>query len=89
MFVQALLDAGSLVNPVMKTSRGLLATPLDTALHKGHRGCAKYLQLHGGVPASRLNSESAVLRGLTNRCGYFLHRHISQVTHTFNNAHNY
>uniref|UniRef100_T1H9E5 ANK_REP_REGION domain-containing protein n=1 Tax=Rhodnius prolixus TaxID=13249 RepID=T1H9E5_RHOPR len=78
---KALLDAGSLVNPVMKTSRGLLATPLDTALHKGHRGCAKYLQLHGGVPASRLNSESAVLRGLTNRCGYFLHRHISQTSY--------
>ncbi|KAK9498035.1 hypothetical protein O3M35_003920 [Rhynocoris fuscipes] len=67
---KALLDAGSLVNPVMRTSRGILATPLDTALHKGHRGCAKYLQLHGGVPASKLNSESAALRGLTNRPVY-------------------
>ncbi|XP_014247327.1 ankycorbin [Cimex lectularius] len=64
---KALLDSGSLVNPVMRTSKGALATPLDTALHKGHRGCAKYLQLHGGVPASRLNSESAGLRGLNSR----------------------
>ncbi|PHT26699.1 hypothetical protein BC332_34952 [Capsicum chinense] len=38
-------------------------TPLDAALHKGNRACAKYLQLHGGVPASKLTSHSAALRG--------------------------
>lgn len=29
-------------------------TPLDCALQRGFRSTAKYLQLHGGVPASRL-----------------------------------
>ncbi|CAH1392905.1 unnamed protein product [Nezara viridula] len=64
---KVLLDAGSLVNPVMRTAKGMLATPLDAALHKGHRGTAKYLQVHGGVPAARLNSESAALRGPNTR----------------------
>ncbi|CAG9820784.1 unnamed protein product [Phaedon cochleariae] len=30
-------------------------TPLDCALQRGFRSTAKYLQLHGGVPASRLS----------------------------------
>lgn len=58
-----MLDYQSLVNPVMRTSKGDLMTPLDAALHKGNRGCAKYLQLHGGVPANKLTSYSAALRG--------------------------
>lgn len=47
----------------MKTSKGDMMTPLDAALCKGNRGCAKYLQLHGGVPATKLSSYSAALRG--------------------------
>lgn len=47
----------------MKTSKGELMTPLDAALHKGNRGCAKYLQLHGGVPAKKLSNHSAAIRG--------------------------
>lgn len=31
-------------------------TPLDCALRRGFRSTAKYLQLHGGVPASRLHN---------------------------------
>lgn len=31
-------------------------TPLDCALQRGFRSTAKFLQLHGGVPASRLSS---------------------------------
>lgn len=31
-------------------------TPLDCALQRGFRSTAKFLQLHGGVPASRLGS---------------------------------
>ncbi|CAH0384964.1 unnamed protein product [Bemisia tabaci] len=58
-----ILDHQGLVNPVMRTARGQLMTPLDAALHKGNRACAKYLQLHGGVPASKLTSHSAALRG--------------------------
>lgn len=76
---KVLLDAGSLVNPVMRTGKGLLATPLDAALHKGHRGTAKYLQLHGGVPAGRLNSESAALRGPNSRYFCLLSNHMILV----------
>lgn len=46
----------------MRTNRGQLMTPLDAALYKNNRGCAKFLQVHGGVPANRLTSETAALR---------------------------
>ncbi|KAJ8924227.1 hypothetical protein NQ315_007018 [Exocentrus adspersus] len=49
-----LLDAGAQVNPVLRTSRNIFMTPLDCALQRGFRSTAKFLQLHGGVPASRL-----------------------------------
>lgn len=65
--LQILLDQESLVNPVMRTSKGGLMTPLDAALYKGNRGCAKYMQLHGGVPANKLTSQSAALRGSAHR----------------------
>ncbi|XP_074595007.1 uncharacterized protein LOC141850321 [Brevipalpus obovatus] len=52
-----LIDSGAEVNPVMKLD-GHLITPLDAALQKGFRSCAKYLLLHGALPASRLNLNS-------------------------------
>jgi hypothetical protein len=58
-----LLDAQSFVNPVMRNPKGIMMTPLDSALVKENRGCAKYLQLHGGVPASKLTEEAAAIRG--------------------------
>lgn len=67
VLLQILLDQESLVNPVMRTSKGGLMTPLDAALYKGNRGCAKYMQLHGGVPANKLTSQSAALRGSAHR----------------------
>lgn len=54
IFFQILLDAGAQVNPVLRTSRNVFMTPLDCALQRGFRSTAKFLQLHGGVPASRL-----------------------------------
>jgi hypothetical protein len=51
----------------MRTSKGQLMTPIDAALHRGNRGCAKYLQLHGGVPASKLTDKSARVRGGNQR----------------------
>ncbi|CAB3378008.1 Hypothetical predicted protein [Cloeon dipterum] len=60
---RVLLDGESFVNPVMRTSKGALMTPLDAALAKENRSCAKYLQLLGGVPASKLTEEAAALRG--------------------------
>lgn len=51
---QILLDAGAQVNPVLRTSKNVFMTPLDCALQRGFRSTAKFLQLHGGVPASKL-----------------------------------
>ncbi|KAL3285618.1 hypothetical protein HHI36_000146 [Cryptolaemus montrouzieri] len=51
-----LLDAGAQINPVLRTSKNVFMTPLDCALRRGFRSTAKYIQLHGGVPASRLGS---------------------------------
>jgi hypothetical protein len=65
--LQILLDGQALLNPVMRTSKGQLMTPIDAALHRGNRGCAKYLQLHGGVPASKLTEKSARIRGGNQR----------------------
>ncbi|KAG5891757.1 hypothetical protein JTB14_012491 [Gonioctena quinquepunctata] len=49
-----LLDAGAQINPVLRTSKNVFMTPLDCALQRGFRSTAKFLQLHGGVPATRL-----------------------------------
>lgn len=53
--VKVLLDMGADVNGVMK-SKGHLLTPLDAALQKGYRSCAKFLLLHGALPSSKLNN---------------------------------
>ncbi|RWS03352.1 ankyrin repeat-containing protein-like protein, partial [Dinothrombium tinctorium] len=49
-----LIDAGADINAVMK-SKSHMITPLDSALQRGHRSCAKFLLLHGALPATRLN----------------------------------
>lgn len=54
---KVLIDSGSEINPLMK-SKGHLMTPLDCALQKNYRSCAKFLLLHGALPASRLNLNS-------------------------------
>ncbi|XP_066157611.1 inversin isoform X2 [Euwallacea fornicatus] len=51
-----LLDSGASVNPILRTSKNVFMTPLDCALQRGFRSTAKYLQMHGGVPASRLGA---------------------------------
>ncbi|XP_031357739.1 uncharacterized protein LOC116181499 [Photinus pyralis] len=53
-----LIDAGANINPVLRTSKNSLMTPMDCALQRGFRSTAKYLQLHGGVPANRLTGPS-------------------------------
>uniref|UniRef100_T1JDS5 Uncharacterized protein n=1 Tax=Strigamia maritima TaxID=126957 RepID=T1JDS5_STRMM len=52
-----LIDSGADVNPVMRSTKGQMMTPLDAALFRGNRGCANYLQLHGGTPAQKIGSE--------------------------------
>ncbi|XP_050061622.1 uncharacterized protein LOC114130078 [Aphis gossypii] len=49
-----ILDNGASINPVMKI-KGERMTPLDVALRKNNRHLAKFLNLFGGKPASKLN----------------------------------
>lgn len=49
-----LLDYGADINSIYRTARNVVMTPLDCSLQKGLRSTAKFLQLHGGLPASKL-----------------------------------
>ncbi|KAM8703867.1 hypothetical protein ACLKA7_008488 [Drosophila subpalustris] len=49
-----LLDYGGDVNALYRNSRGIVLTPLDCALQRGHRSTAKFLQSHGGQPSGKL-----------------------------------
>ncbi len=61
---QILIDNKSDVNLIMRNSKGQLMTPLDAALYRGNRGCAKFIQLHGGVPATKITDKSALQKAL-------------------------
>ena len=58
------MDLHAHVNPIMRSSKGQLMTPLDSALYRGNQSCAKYLQLHGGAPASTLTDQSSLVKAL-------------------------
>ncbi|KAI5643130.1 ankyrin repeats (3 copies) domain-containing protein [Phthorimaea operculella] len=58
-----LLDRGAEVNPVARSSKNEPITPLDCATVRGHRSTAKYLQMHGGLPASKLANTQIVIDG--------------------------
>lgn len=58
-----LLDRGAEVNPVARSSKNDPLTPLDCATSRGHRSTAKYLQMHGGLPASKLANTEIVIDG--------------------------
>lgn len=49
-----LLDQGADINSIYRTPRNVVMTPLDCALNKGFRSTAKFLQIHSGLPASKL-----------------------------------
>ncbi|KAH8382604.1 hypothetical protein KR009_004375, partial [Drosophila setifemur] len=53
-----LLDNGADVNAVYRNSRGLVLTPLDGALQRGHRSTAKFLQANGGQPSNKVRLSS-------------------------------
>ena len=61
---KVLMDQGAFVNSIMRNSKGQLLTPFDAAMHRSNRGCAKYLQLHGGVPAAKITDKNALQRAL-------------------------
>lgn len=58
-----LLDRGAEVNLVARSSKNEPLTPLDCATTRGHRSTAKYLQMHGGMPASKLANTEIVIDG--------------------------
>ncbi|XP_026734654.1 protein phosphatase 1 regulatory subunit 12A isoform X2 [Trichoplusia ni] len=58
-----LLDRGAEVNLVARSSKNEPLTPLDCATTRGHRSTAKYLQMHGGLPASKLANTEIVIDG--------------------------
>ncbi|CAG4931837.1 unnamed protein product [Parnassius apollo] len=58
-----LLDRGAEVNLVARSSKNEPLTPLDCAASRGHRSTAKYLQMHGGLPASKLSNTEIVIDG--------------------------
>ncbi|XP_034833894.1 inversin-A isoform X2 [Maniola hyperantus] len=67
-----LLDRGAEANPVARSSKNEPLTPLDCAASRGHRSTAKYLQMHGGLPASKLSNtqiiiDAAQITGLPTR----------------------
>lgn len=51
---QMLIDFGADINSIYRMPGNVVQTPLDCALGKGFRSTAKYLQLHGGLPANKL-----------------------------------
>ncbi|XP_028982291.1 ankycorbin isoform X2 [Diachasma alloeum] len=48
---KVLLDHGARINAIFKTIKSGSMTPLDAALYRGHRDCAKLIQMHGGITA--------------------------------------
>ncbi|XP_059610824.1 inversin-B [Phlebotomus argentipes] len=62
-----LLDFGADVNSIYRTSRNVVMTPLDCALQKGFRSTAKFLQLHGGLPASKLHLSGRKVNALNDQ----------------------
>ena len=78
---KVLIDHKSNVNPIMRNNKGQLLTPLDAALFKGNRGCAKYIQLHGGVPATKLTDKHALQKALSK---YVFHRNLLSPEYDLN-----
>ena len=62
--MQVLIDNKADVSSIMRNTKGNLMTPLDAALYRGNRGCAKYIQLHSGVPAVKLTDKIALQKAL-------------------------
>ncbi|KAL7023364.1 hypothetical protein ACKWTF_012569 [Chironomus riparius] len=49
-----LIEMGADVNAVYRNTKNVVKTPLDCALQKGFRTTAKFIQMHGGLPANKL-----------------------------------
>ena len=60
-----LIDAGAALSSIMRNYKGNLMTPLDVASQRGNKGCAKYIQLRGGMPADKITSGTALQKALS------------------------
>lgn len=49
-----LIEKGADVNAVYRNAKNVVKTPLDCALQKGFRSTAKFIQMHEGLPATKL-----------------------------------
>ena len=49
-----LIEMGADVNAVYRNAKNVVKTPLDCALQKGFRSTAKFIQMHEGLPATKL-----------------------------------
>ncbi|XP_046750468.1 ankyrin repeat domain-containing protein 35 [Diprion similis] len=65
---KVLLDNGARVNAILRTSKGGQMTALDAALYRGHRDCAKLIQMHGGTTAQHVRNRKI---GGTTHCKEF------------------
>ena len=59
-----LIEFQSEINPICRSSKNRLITPLDVASRKGNRVCAKFIQLEGGLPAAKLVDKHSLQRAL-------------------------
>ena len=68
-----MIDKGASVNAITRNSKGHLMTPLDAALYRGNKGCAKYIQLHGGYSAAKLTSKTALQKAMNRLACHVLY----------------
>ena len=50
-------------------------TPLDAAIYRGNKGCAKYIQLHGGYSAAKLTSKNALQKAMNRLVSKHSYQH--------------
>ena len=50
-------------------------TPLDAAIYRGNKGCAKYIQLHGGYSAAKLTSKNALQKAMNRLVSKHFYQH--------------
>ncbi|KAG8189081.1 hypothetical protein JTE90_028629 [Oedothorax gibbosus] len=68
---EVLIDYGAHVNPLMVNAKGFLMSPLDVSVYQGNQRCAKYLQLHGAVPATKVLENNEINRNLLFSLGNY------------------
>ena len=76
-----LVEAGAGVNMTYLGSGGRHSTPLDVALARNNKACAKYLVSKGGVKASKLTNKASLKKSPTEQPSHSL-----EITKTRNSS---